>query len=527
MKRTTISALLVLGSLSPLPAQDASFSLYPRRLDQTKPENWKASETAVIVCDMWDSHHSQNAAKRTGEIAPRLNDLLKDARKRGAFVIHSPSSCMDFYKDTAARKRAQAAPKAANLPAGIEKWLNWIDDKEQNAGYPIDHSDGGEDDDRAELAKWREVLKGQGRDPGAPWKRQIDSIEIDQERDAITDDGVENWSLLQQRGIKNVILAGVHTNMCVLGRPFGLRQMAKNGVNVVLVRDLTDTMYNPAMSPKVSHFRGTDLIIRHVERFVCPTISSDQVLGGKPFRFAGDARPHMAVLLAEDEYETWNTVPAFMDELLSNDFRWTIIREAKDSPHSLEGLERISDADLLFVSVRRRAPTEAQMKWLHEYVAAGRPVVGIRTASHAFALRDKSPEPGHVTWDKFDPEVFGGHYRNHTGNEEATFAWVADEARSHPIVHGLPSGEFPTGGSLYQVDPLESGTRVLLQGRAKQEKQPVAWIRESKGGRVFYTSLGHPKDFASPAFRQLLRNGIYWAAGKDVPMTNLSSSASN
>jgi hypothetical protein len=76
--------------------------------------------------------------------------------------------------------------------------------------------------------------------------------------------------------------------MCVLGRPFGLRQMAKNGRDVVLMRDMTDTMYNPARSPHVSHFAGTELMVEHVEKYVCPTITSDQVLGGAPFRFKGD-----------------------------------------------------------------------------------------------------------------------------------------------------------------------------------------------------------------------------------------------
>jgi len=76
--------------------------------------------------------------------------------------------------------------------------------------------------------------------------------------------------------------------MCVLGRPFGLRQMAKNGKTVVLMRDMTDTMYNPKMPPMVSHFKGTELIIDHIEKYVCPTITSDQILGGKEFRFKGD-----------------------------------------------------------------------------------------------------------------------------------------------------------------------------------------------------------------------------------------------
>ena len=124
-----------------------------------------------------------------------------------------------------------------------------------------------------------------GKNPGAPWTRQVKILEIDGAKDAITDNGTENWNLLEERGVKNVILLGVHTNMCVLGRPFGLRQMARNGKNVVLMRDLTDTMYNPAMEPKVSHFRGTDLVVEHVEKYVCATVTSDQILGGAAYRF--------------------------------------------------------------------------------------------------------------------------------------------------------------------------------------------------------------------------------------------------
>ncbi len=131
--------------------------------------------------------------------------------------------------------------------------------------------------------------QGQGTEPARAWKAQHAGIKI-HDGDAISDSGVEIWNLLEQRGIDNVILLGVHTNMCVLGRPFGLRQMAKNGKHVVLMRDMTDTMYNPKKAPFVSHFRGTELIIEHIEKFVCPTITSAQVIGGKEFRFRGDGK---------------------------------------------------------------------------------------------------------------------------------------------------------------------------------------------------------------------------------------------
>ena len=112
-------------------------------------------------------------------------------------------------------------------------------------------------------------------------------LRIAEDKDAISDSGVEIWSLLEARGIQNVILMGVHVNMCVAGRPFGLRQMAKNGKHVVLMRDMTDSMYNPARWPYVDHFRGTALFIEHIEKYICPTITSDQFIGGKPFVFSG------------------------------------------------------------------------------------------------------------------------------------------------------------------------------------------------------------------------------------------------
>ncbi|NIP94311.1 MAG: nicotinamidase, partial [Akkermansiaceae bacterium] len=80
-----------------------------------KAERWKPSETAVIVCDMWDLHHCKNAVERVGQMAPRMNELLNEARRRGALVVHAPSSCMEFYSDHPARKRAREAPRAGNV----------------------------------------------------------------------------------------------------------------------------------------------------------------------------------------------------------------------------------------------------------------------------------------------------------------------------------------------------------------------------------------------------------------------------
>jgi nicotinamidase-related amidase len=248
-----------------------------------RTEGWRPRQTAIIICDMWDLHHCKRAVERVQEMAPRMNEVIAKARSEGVFIIHAPSECMAAYEKSPLRQRAKSAPRAANLPKDIGNGCNHIA-SEDKGRYPIDQSDGGEDDEKAEHAAWAAKLTALRRNPRAPWKSEIDVLKMEPQ-DAISDSGVEIWNLLEERGIQNVILMGVHTNMCVLGRPFGLRQMAKNGKHVVLMRDLTDTMYNPARWPYVSHFRGTDLIVEHIEKFVCPTITSNQILGGEPFHF--------------------------------------------------------------------------------------------------------------------------------------------------------------------------------------------------------------------------------------------------
>jgi hypothetical protein len=121
------------------------------------------------------------------------------------------------------------------------------------------------------------------------WTRQIKLIDM-LEGDAVTDCGQETCNLLAERGIDNVILCGVHLNMCVLGRPFAIRQMVKLGKQVALMRDMTDTMYNPERPPGVNHFTGTDLVIGHVEKYWCPSFTSSDLTGRKAFRFAEDKR---------------------------------------------------------------------------------------------------------------------------------------------------------------------------------------------------------------------------------------------
>ncbi|MBL7133457.1 MAG: isochorismatase family protein [Phycisphaerae bacterium] len=466
---------------------------------------WDAKKTAAIVCDMWDKHWCKGATSRVGEMTPRMNALLAAARDKGVLIIHAPSACMGFYKDHAARKRAQSAPKAGDAPKFLSRWASKLD-TEKNAAWPVDQSDGG--CDCQPRCKSRRA-----------WKSQVAGIEIS-DADAITDSGVETWNLLAARGIDNVLVMGVHTNMCVIGRPFGLRNLKRAGKNVVLVRDLTDTMYNSRKSPNVSHFRGTELVVEYIEQYVCPTVVSTDILGGAAQAFAKDRRPHVVFLLGEREYKTGATLPAFAEaHLAAKGLRCTFIHAAAHSGkgrNEFPGFDAVKTADLLFVSVRRRALKRAQLDMIRAHLKAGKPLVGIRTASHAFDTRGKGPK-GHADWADFDPTVLGGNYKgHHGGGGPATKVTLAAGAGDHAILAGVKA--FAGSGSLYKVRPLAKTATPLLTGTIPNaDAEPVAWTNARGKSRIFYTSLGHVEDFKDASFVRLLTNAVSWALDRPAP----------
>ena len=216
--------------------------------------SWKASESAIVICDMWDDHHCDSSVSRLEAMIPEMNRVVRGARGLGVAIVHAPSGTMDFYAGTAQRKRMQAAPRA-EPPVPIAKWCHL--DPQTEGPLPIDDKDPCDDEFPSESKR--------------VWSRQHPALHI-AAADGISDDGQEIYNYFSQNGIKNVVLMGVHTNMCVLGRPFGIRQQVRLGKNVVLARDLTDAMYDPRDPPYVSHERGTELVIEHIERYWCPSI---------------------------------------------------------------------------------------------------------------------------------------------------------------------------------------------------------------------------------------------------------------
>lgn len=250
---------------APRPRVPGILSLRARKRSARVTEQqlrWQVAQTAIIICDMWDAHTCALSAQRVGVLAPRMNTVVSAARSLGVAIIHAPSDTMAFYEGTAARRRMQRAP-AVTPPVPILNRCPREPAEERN--FPIDDSAGGCDD--PVVKRWTGPY---------PWKRQNADIDI-LGFDGVSDNGQEIYNYCKQEGITNIALMGVHTNICILNRGFGLRQLTRLGFNAVLVRDLTDSMYDPRTRPFVSHTRGTELVVEHIESNWCPSILSEDL----------------------------------------------------------------------------------------------------------------------------------------------------------------------------------------------------------------------------------------------------------
>jgi type 1 glutamine amidotransferase len=235
--------------------------------------------------------------------------------------------------------------------------------------------------------------------------------------------------------------------------------------------------------------------------------------------FSADGK-RIVFMIGEDEYHTWETLPDLAQkELTARGYETTMIQADAQDKNSFPGItEALKDADLLFLSVRRRTPPKEQLDAVRAFLNSGKPLVGIRTACHAFALRpnDKLADPMLDLWQDFDPEVLGGHYTGHYGKDKVAVS-LAPGGGPHPILSGIAIDKLIGNGGLYKCAPLAEDTTQLLIGTiAQQPPEPIAWTRlyGEKKGRIFYTSLGHPDDFQNPEFRKFLVNAVAWGLGE-------------
>lgn len=233
-------------------------------------------------------------------------------------------------------------------------------------------------------------------------------------------------------------------------------------------------------------------------------------------------KPHIVMLISEDpdNYEAHKTIPRFAAMLQqAHDFQVTVIQGAGDlEAFHFPGLEVLSEADLLVVFFRRIALTHEQLNMIKSYLKEGKPMVGIRTANHAFSVRGEVPD-GYEDWWDFVPDILGCENRGYGDPALGTDVSVVSEAADHPILQGFAPARWHSKGNVYHVAPLlDEKANVLLTGKAGEKVEPIAWTRRTADeSRVFYTSLGYPEDFEVRQFRQLLVNGICWALYHQAP----------
>lgn len=211
----------------------------------------------------------------------------------------------------------------------------------------------------------------------------------------------------------------------------------------------------------------------------------------------------VCLISASDEYQSTETLAEFQKHLESKYNAVCTRAFGKEKDADLPGLETLDSSDVAVVYTRRITLPESQLARMKKFALAGKPLVGLRTASHAFN-----------NWPEFDKDILGGNYKNHYGKGPKTEIAIAPKGKDHPILAGFRP--YASESSLYRNTGLAEDCEVLLTGAIPEHTEPLAWTRVQHGGRVFYTSLGAPEDFANEGFRQMLVNAIFWVSKRGV-----------
>lgn len=216
---------------------------------------------------------------------------------------------------------------------------------------------------------------------------------------------------------------------------------------------------------------------------------------GKPLK--------VCILSGCAEYKTEESLPP-LQKYLEQNFNVSCTWAVRQANDDLAGLEHLDDCDVALVYIKRMQLAGEQLERFKKYATSGRPIVGVRTASHAVQ-----------TWLDFDREVLGGNYKGHRPVGPVTKIELTGSAAKHPILAGVELTM--ANDSLYQNEGHSTDINVLLTGSIPdQPTEALAWTRQYKGGRIFYTSLGTPETFQDAGFRRMLANALFWAAGRDV-----------
>jgi uncharacterized protein len=243
-------------------------------------------------------------------------------------------------------------------------------------------------------------------------------------------------------------------------------------------------------------------------------------------------RPHVVLVAGDHEYRSEITLPLLAKLLESHHgFRTSLVMPVNEqgqidpkADRQLRGLEALETADLAIFYLRWRTLPDEQIRKIIDYAESGRPMIGLRTTTHAF--RNQTGQ--YARWnDGFGQDIFGQRWLTHHGAQSSTAVFPV--LVSHPILRGVKS--FEGRSWLYHVTPIHgSDVQALLLGRSIKSNQsaegahphiqPVAWTKtytgeSGKPARVFFTTLGHPHEFADGNMRRLLLNAVFWALDRE------------
>jgi hypothetical protein len=288
-------------------------------------------------------------------------------------------------------------------------------------------------------------------------------------------------------------------------------------------------------------------------RFFVPALLAWQLIGAGVV-FEGKRGPgggkHVVLVSGDEEYRSEEALPQLAKILAKHHgFKCTVLfavdpADGAVNParnNNIPGLEALRDADLMILFTRWRDLPDDQMKHVVDYVESGKPIIGIRTATHAFMLKSsptyRSWSSNSKEWDGgFGRQVLGETWISHHGRhgKEATRGIIAPGQQKHPILRGIRDGEIFGPTDVYTVRlPLPQGSTPLvlgqvvagmspddppLEGPKNDPMMPIAWTKtytgkSGKAARVFTTTMGSSQDLANGAFRRLLVNATYWALG--------------
>ncbi|HEY1379050.1 MAG TPA: ThuA domain-containing protein [Gemmataceae bacterium] len=262
------------------------------------------------------------------------------------------------------------------------------------------------------------------------------------------------------------------------------------------------------------------------------------------------AGKHVVLVSGDEEYRSEEMLPQLAKILARHHgFQCTVLfaidpKDGAINPNqsdNIPGLEALDSADLMVIFTRFRRLPDAQMKHVVDYVESGKPIIGLRTATHAF-----DPKPGTAyakwawkskEWDGgFGRQVLGETWVSHHGQhgKQSTRGVIAKGQEGHPILRGIKDGDIWGPTDVYGVHlplPGDSTPLVLgevltnmhptdppVAGKQNDPMMPIAWTKtfkteSGKSARTFTSTTASAQDLASEGLRRLLVNACYWAVG--------------